>query len=202
MTLVPELRLELYDAAQRHASRGANGWPQWLKMRRARMLIASGGLALCTIVVAVVLLLAAISSPSPAYALTRNSDGSFTLKMYTLSRGIPQLNAKLRALGIGFTVVPMVNGCPYWAPSYPVNGQDTITLRAHQDVRPGQQGFIAAMQFRDGVVSYAQGGLPKGDIPPCFGNDPVIIWPARTEFVNPNPGPATSRSGPPSGSGG
>jgi hypothetical protein len=86
MTLIPELRIELQDAAKRHAARGAAHWPQWMSMRRSRILIASGGGALCMILVVVVLLVSATSSTSPAYALTRHGDGTVTLKLYTLSR--------------------------------------------------------------------------------------------------------------------
>lgn len=170
MTLVPELRIELQDAADRHVSRDASRWTAWSRVPTGRALLASSGVALCTIVVVAVLLISATSSTPPAYALTGHADGSYTLKLYTLSSGIPQLNAKLRALGIDETVVPMVKGCPYTPPQYPVNGQDTITLRPnHYDLLPGMQGFIAASLLPDGRVSYAQGALPSNGIPPCFG---------------------------------
>jgi hypothetical protein len=195
MTMVPELRLELQDAAERHASHGASHWPTWSSLSSGRTLLASGGVALCMIVVVAVLLVSATSSTPPAYALTAHADGSYTLRLYTLSRGIPQLNTKLRALGIDETVVPMVQGCPYQVPNYPVNGQETITLRPnHYELAPGDQGFIAASQLPDGSVIYAQGAMPENQIPPCFGTKPVVVIP--------NPGPTSSRSGSPSGSGG
>ncbi len=195
MTLVPELRLELQDAAVRGASHGAGKWPIWSSMRRGRTLVAGGGVALCMIVVVGALLVSATSSTPPAYALTAHVDGSYTLKLYTLSRGIPQLNAKLRALGIDETVVPMVKGCPYLAPNYPVSGQETITLRPnHYDLAPGDQGFIAASLLGDGHVSYIQGAMPENLIPPCFGTKPVT--------VTPNPRPTTGPSDSPSDSAG
>jgi hypothetical protein len=124
--------------------------------------------------------------------------GSFTLQLYTLSPGIPQLNAKLRALGIDETVVPMVNACPYAVPNSLVNGQETITLHAgHHNLAPGDHGFIAASQLSNGIVIYAQGAMPKTAIPRCVGTQPVIAWPAPTFIVIPNPGPATSRSNSP-----
>jgi hypothetical protein len=180
MTLVPELRIELQGAAERHASCGARQWPTWSSVRRGRTLLASGGVAVGMIVVVAVLLVSATSSTPPAYALTAHADGSYTLRLYTLSRDIPQLNAKLRSLGIDETVVPMIRGCPYVVPNYPVNGQETITLRPnHYELAPGYQGFIAARLLAHGSVTYAQGAMPKNRIPPCFGTTPVIITQPR-----------------------
>lgn len=178
MTLIPELRIELEDAARRKAAQRGLHRPRWMNARRPRTSIASGGVALCMIFAVVALLVSATSSTSPAYALTRHRDGSITLRLYTLSRGIPQLNAKLRALGIDETIVPMVKGCPDVVPNYPVNAQVTITLRPHHfDLAPGYQGFIAARLLRDGRVQYAQGAMPRNQIPSCFGTMRVEVTP-------------------------
>ena len=59
MTLVPELRIELQDAADRHVSRDASRWPAWSRVPTGRALLASSGVALCTIVVVAVLLVVA-----------------------------------------------------------------------------------------------------------------------------------------------
>jgi hypothetical protein len=156
-------------------------------MRRGRALLASGGVAVCGVIVAVVavLLVSATSSPSPAYALTQRADGSYRLRIYTLMGDIPQLNAKLSSLGIEITVVPIVNGCPNVVPSYPVNGQRTITLRPnHYDLAPGEQGFLAARVLPDGRLQYIQGAMPANEIPSCFGTQQVQIIP--------DPGPTTA----------
>lgn len=175
MTLVPELRTELEAAARRHVARGATRRPRWLHAGRGSALLVSAVAAACTIIV---LLVGASGSTAPAYALARQADGTFTLKLYTLSRDIPQLNAKLRALGIDETVVPIVDGCPHLAPAYPVSAQETITLRpGHYDLAPGEQGFIAARELGDGRVGLAQGAMPKTDIPPCFGTTPATVIP-------------------------
>lgn len=180
MTLIPELRTELKGAAGRHQAHGPTLWPRWMSTGRPRMLIASGSVALCLVVGFVgALLVSATSSTSPAYALTRHGDGTVTLKLYTLSRDIGQLNARLRGLGIDETVVPMVKGCPYPVPSYPVNGHQAITLRPnHYDLAPGDQGFIAARLLDDGSVTYAQGAMAKNRIPPCFGPTHVQVIPS------------------------
>jgi hypothetical protein len=197
MTLVPELRLEVQRAAERLTSRGANHRPTWRRMRRRRASLASGGIAVCgVIIVAVaVLLVSATSSPSPAYALTPHADGSYTLRIHTLSGDIPQLNAKLRALGIDITVVPIVQGCPNVVPSYPVNGQLTITLRPnHYDLVPGEQGFLAARVLADGRLQYMQGAMAANEIPSCFGTQQVQIIPDPGPTTTPIPSPTTSSS--------
>jgi hypothetical protein len=199
MTLVPELRLEVQEAAERHTSRGASHRPSWRRMRRGRALLASGGVAVCSAIV-VVLLVSATSSPSPAYALTAHADGTYTLRIHTLSRDIPQLNAKLGALGIDETVVPIVKGCPNVVPSYPVNGQLTITLRPNRyDLAPGEQGFLAARVLPDGRLQYIQGAMPANEIPSCFGTQDVEIVPNPGPPTTPTPSPTTSSSYSPTG---
>jgi hypothetical protein len=163
-------------------------------MRRGRALLASGGVAVCGVIAAVVavLLVSATSSPSPAYAL---ADGSYTLRIYTLTGDIPQLNAKLSALGIDETVVPIVKGCPNVVPSYPVNGQLTITLRPnHYDLAPGEQGFLAARVLPEGRLQYIQGAMPANEIPSCFGTQDVEIVPDPGPTTTPIQSPTTSSS--------
>jgi hypothetical protein len=194
MTLVPELRLEVQEAAERHTLRGASQRPTWMRMRRGRALLASGGVAVCgvIVVVAAVLLVSATSAPSPAYALTPHADGSYTLRIYRLAGDIPQLNAKLSALGIDETVVPIVKGCPNVVPSYPVSGQLTITLRPNRyDLAPGEQGFLAARVLPDGRLQYIQGAMPANEIPSCFGTQDVEIVPHSGLSTTPIPSPAT-----------
>jgi hypothetical protein len=58
----------------------------------------------------------------------------------------------------------------------PSSAQETITLRPnHYDLVSGDQGFIAARLLRNGRVSYAQGAMPKNDVPPCFGTTHVRV---------------------------
>jgi hypothetical protein len=197
MTLVPELRQEVQEAAERHASRGASHRPTWRDVRRGRALLASGGVAVCGMVVAVVavLLVSSTSSPSPAYALAERADGSYTLKIFTLSRDIPQLNEKLSALGIDETVVPIVEGCPNAVPSSPVNGQAMITLRPnHYDLAPGDQGFLAARVLPDGRLRYVQGAMPPNEIPSCFGTQHVEVIPDLASTATSIPSSTTSSS--------
>lgn len=196
MTLIPELRLEIHHAASRHASRGIPRGLRRSRQRPGRGLLASGGLAFgCTVIaVAAVLLISATSSTSSAYALTAHADGSYTLRIYTLSHDIPQLNAKLASLGIDETVVPIVEGCQNTVPNHPINGQTMITLRPnHYDLAPGDQGFLAARVLPSGQLQYAQGAMAAGTIPACFGTQNVTVIPASgATTTQTNPGQTTS----------
>jgi hypothetical protein len=165
MTLIPELRVALENAPLQHRTvpRSAS----W--RRRPRLLLTGGSAAVAAALAALILIVSASSSTPPAYALTRHADGTVTLRLYDLSRDIPQLNARLASLGISETVVPMRKGCKYGAPIYPEPGQDAITLRPHHfDLAPGYQGFLAAERLANGRVAYGQGALRPSEIPPCF----------------------------------
>ncbi|MER7464505.1 hypothetical protein [Streptomyces sp. NPDC097981] len=54
---------------------------------------------------------------SPAYALTKGSDGTITVKMFKPD-GLPGLERELRALGVSFTRVPVkpASECSEWPP--------------------------------------------------------------------------------------
>ena len=132
--------------------------------------MASGGLTLAGAIVALVLVLSASSATSPAYALTSQSNGAYTLTLYRLTNDIPALNAQLAQMGIDETIVPVTSTCTYQFPIYPVGGPNfTITLRPdHYDLAPGYQGVLAAEPLPDGKIALAQGALKPADIPPCF----------------------------------
>jgi hypothetical protein len=165
MTLIPELRVALENVPLRLRSLPRFASRRW----RLRVLLTGGSSALAAALAALILILSASSSTPPAYALTRHADGTVTLRLYDLSRGIPQLNAKLASLGISETVVPIRKGCKYGAPIYPQAAHDTITLRPHHyDLASGYQGFLAAERLANGRVAYGQGALRPSEIPPCF----------------------------------
>lgn len=165
MTLIPELRVALENAPLRRRSVPRSAAWRW----RPGVLLTASSAALAGAIVAMILVLSASSSTAPAYALTRHADGTVTLRLYDLSRGMSRLNAKLASLGISETVVPIRKGCKYGAPIYPEPGQDTITLRPHHyDLSPGYQGFLAAERLPNGRVAYGQGALRPSEIPPCF----------------------------------
>ncbi len=84
--------------------------PESKHSRRARPRVLAGtSVALAGIGAAAVLLLSAAGG-SPAYAVTRNHDGTVSVALRQLS-AIPQLNAKLAALDVRAQVVPILSGC-------------------------------------------------------------------------------------------
>jgi hypothetical protein len=68
------------------------------RTRPRRRLVAGGTLGLAAVGAALTLALGAASSP-PAFAVTRNDDGSVTVQINEL-QALPQANAKLTAMGI------------------------------------------------------------------------------------------------------
>jgi hypothetical protein len=167
MTLIPELRADLQAAALRPDRRLAH---RWTTRRRPKLFMATGGLTLASAIVAVVLVLSASSATSPAYALTRQPDGTIKLTLYRLTNDIPTLNTRLAQMGIDTTIVPVTSTCKYQAPIYPVGGPSyTITLRPHHyDLAPGYQGVMAAQVLPNGKIALAQGAMKPAEIPPCF----------------------------------
>ena len=82
--------------------------PQSPAARPVLLTAGAGGLA----VAATVGSLLATGGGTPAYAVTRNSDGTVTLAVYQQS-GIAAANAQLRRLGDDrVVVVPVESGCP------------------------------------------------------------------------------------------
>lgn len=62
-------------------------------------ILTASATALAATAVLVLIVSAATSTP-PAYALTRHADGTATVTLNDLTRGIPALNARLANLGI------------------------------------------------------------------------------------------------------
>ncbi len=164
MSLIPEVRTAIVQAAERQARQPRR--PRTLI--RPRAFVAGGGVALAA-AVAGVLILSATSGTSPAYALTIQPDGTFTLSIYSLTSDIPQLNAKLAQVGIDETVVPVTSSCTNQFPIYDAGSVTTMTLYAGRKyLAPGTQGVIAAEALPNGHVALVQGALSPADIPSCF----------------------------------
>jgi hypothetical protein len=167
MTLIPELRADLHAAA-RHPDRRFT--LRRSALPRPKLMIAGGGLTLAGSVIAIVLALSATSATSPAYALTRQPDGTVTLTLYRLTNDLPSVNARLARMGIDETIVPVTPDCKNVAPIYPVgSASSTVTLYpGRKYLAPGYQGFLAAEALPDGKIALAQGALKPADIPSCF----------------------------------
>lgn len=94
-------------------------------------------------------------STSPAYALTKNPDGTITLAVYSKA-GIAEANARLRLLGDkNVVLVPAEAGCPgihtLPKPAVPAH----IQARTATSVRRGQGG---------GTVTVDAHGIPAQDV--------------------------------------
>lgn len=149
--------------------------------RRRRSLLALSVVALAAVVAAMLLITATGPETTPAYALTRHADGSVTITINDLTTGIPALNARLKALGIDETVIPIRAGCdspgsrqvimrpdPYF--EYNGSVSATITARSARRVLAGFHGVLAAMRLPNGKILAFIGGL-KAPVPTCLPYD-------------------------------
>jgi hypothetical protein len=153
-----------------HGADRAEG-PSAPPTRRTPLSAAAGASVamIAAVVVALLLILNASSGASPAYALTRTPDGSYTLSLYDISRAVPALNAKFARLGIRVTVVPVVAGCKgsfVGVIRGPGSMSETVTV-GNRGIRPGWRGFLAAESLPDGHIGLAMGSTPR-PIPSCF----------------------------------
>lgn len=145
---------QLFDDLMReHGSALANVVPAAPSKRRVTgrraMLAAGGGLAIAAAIAGTLV----ASSGTPAYAVTKNPDGTVTLAVYQKS-GIAGINAKLRQLGDQqVVVVPVEPGCPSPGslPKPAVSGH-------------GHMISMAARRSSNGSVTVSAQGIPAGDI--------------------------------------
>jgi hypothetical protein len=112
-----------------------------------RALLAGGGTLAVAAAIAGTLV---ARSGSPAYAVTKNPDGTITLAVYQTS-GIAGANARLRQLGDKqVVVVPVEPGCPR-PPAPAVSGR-------------GHRITTGTAVSRNGTVTVNAQGIPAGDI--------------------------------------
>jgi len=150
--------------------------------RQMRFGVLSGVMLGATAVAAVVVLaLSAATNAPPAYAITHNPDGSLTITLSELTRGIPGLNAKFRQLGINETVIPIKADCHqdprsrtltmHPNPMFEYTGSITTTYSAKDERQhPADRGYryvLAAKQLPNGKLLGFIGQL-KTPIPSCL----------------------------------
>jgi hypothetical protein len=146
------------------------------------LLLGGSVTALAGIVTVAVLAINATSAP-PAYALTKNADGSVTVTINDLATAIPELNARFAKMGIDETVVPARADCASSANAlqlfaYPGEKvTDTLTfVPGRRYLAPGFTGVVAAEQLPGGEVAMAVGAV-KPPVPNCFSS---IVYNPRT----------------------
>ncbi len=145
------------------------------RMHKRPLLLGGGVTALAGAVIAAVLAINATSAP-PAYAVTRNADGTVTVTIKDLATAVPELNAKFAKMGIDETVVPAEANCPKSTNSlslfaYPREAStDTLTfVPGRKYLAPGFTGVVAAEQLANGEVAMTVGAV-KPPVPSCFSN--------------------------------
>lgn len=147
--------------------------------RRALGLAAASTTALAAGVI--VLVMGATTSATPAYALTQNADGTITISLNNLTRGIPQLNARLRQMGIHYTVIPVTPNCRFSNSVLSVGPgslSETITIGNPQEPA-GVDGYLAAERLPNGKIGLAVGGM-KAPLPNCVSPTPMRVQASDT----------------------
>jgi hypothetical protein len=154
--------------------------PAGKRARRARpRLLAGTSVALAVAVAAVALVLSAASSP-PAFAVSRNADGTYTVVLQKLA-AIHGANAKLASLGIRARLVEVTTGCTVKVlPPAAVHAmalaqsmagkaapQVAITRLDPRKIPPGKTQVIPAYRVA-GTVHVETPHLLKGAAPTCF----------------------------------
>jgi hypothetical protein len=170
---------ELYGLGSRSEGQA---WSRRVRARLARAprlaLAGAGAGAGVAVAVAAVLAFATAGAP-PAYALTANGDGTYTITINNIATGIPALNAQLKKLGIDTTAVPVTTTCS--APNdgvalvggWPASTlNQTITLD-QANIPAGAQGVIAVYQAPSGGVELTI-GTTMGGIPSCLNSGDVF----------------------------
>jgi hypothetical protein len=142
------------DLMREHGSTLAHTGPPAPKPRVAarRTLLAAGAGCLAVAGTAGALVASGGGGGGPAYAVTKNLNGTLTLDVYQTS-GIAQANAKLHQLGDNVIIVPVGAGCPSIrslpAPAVPVT--------------PGHISELMTSS-KDGSFTVNAQGIPAGDI--------------------------------------
>ncbi len=148
--------------------------------RRARpRLLAGTSIGLAVAGTAAVLVLSAASSP-PAFAVSRNSDGTWTVSIQKLA-AVHGANAKLAALGIRARLVVVSQACTVKAlPPTAVQAMQLTRTAASvstpqiavakldpSKIPPGKWQVIPAYRV-NGTVHVDKGHLIQGQAPTCF----------------------------------
>ena len=151
--------------------------------RRRRVVMTSAACGLvAAVAAAAVLLVSVTASTQPAYALTRNPDGSITVTINDLQTAIPELNARFAAMGVDETVIPITQGCktPTPMPVFPQStASETLTFTPNEGrkyLAPGFDGVLAAGYTSTGRFLLFVGAM-KPPLPDCFAPNPAIVQP-------------------------
>lgn len=147
-----------------------------------QVLLAAGALGLAA---AVVVGVNTIGAGSPAYAVTRDSDGTITVSLRDVS-GVAGANAELRRLGVRAVAVPMTRHCTARVIPDESAGHSPLTSSAGPDGSgsvtfdagsiPADDTMVLAAQASDQQVSLAA-TVVRGAAPSCVPEMPAAAGP-------------------------
>ncbi len=135
------------------------GTPRALRLRRPALLTGSA-LGIAGLATAGVF---ALTSASPAFAVTKNPDGTIAITLSDLS-DLPALNQKLAQDGVPVTAVPISASCPVTAATTNPSGEGMPSTQASQEttdvvtidpsqIPSGDVGVLGASQTASGQVT-------------------------------------------------
>ncbi len=110
-------------------------------------------------------------STTPAYALTPQQNGSYTLTISNLQTAIPQINDEFAKLGINAKAIPVTPTCTAPNDGIPLvkavtNMSGSITID-NANIPAGTTGFVAAEQTSSGAIEMSM-GTTYGAVPSCL----------------------------------
>ena len=182
---------QLITAAEDLHAPGSSGSRRPVRPRRSfatlarspRLAVASSLASLAA--VAAVITVLATTATTPAYALTQNPNGTYTITINDIATGVPALNIKLQQLGIDATAVPVTNTCSGPSSSLTERSEEQLS-RAHAtngsvglinldqaDIAAGTEAVIAAYQSPSGQINLTL-WTTSGSTPRCLNTTEVV----------------------------
>jgi hypothetical protein len=165
------LWMHLVDAHGADRAQPAPASPR--RSRRRPVLAGAGAVGIAAIAATATLVVGATSTTPPAYALTQNANGTYTLTINDAVTAIPQVNARLEALGINSRLIPVTPNCtaPNTAgiPLFDYGNADTsqtMTIDS-ANIPSGSTGYIAVDEASPGDVEMAVGTTDR-PLPACL----------------------------------
>lgn len=145
------------------------------------------GTALAAVVAAAAVIILTATTSTPAYAVTRNSDGTVTVTLGDVA-AITALNAELARDGIAAKAVPLTADCPIHGFPNPMPAGTnpstyTITI-VPADIPAGYTAVLAVGENASGQLSLAQGAFPS-PAPVCFNTTPIALHPIDMAHASP-----------------
>ena len=156
------------------------------RSRRRPGLITGTALATAATAAAAAVIFTATTS-TPAYAVSRNSDGTVTVTLGDVA-AITALNTELVRDGIAARAVPLTADCPIHGFPNPMPAGTnpstyTITI-VPADIPAGYTAVLAVGENASGQIALAQGAFPS-PVPVCFNSTPIALHPIDMSHASP-----------------